>query len=421
MEYKIRVMIACPSCGYLNSEKEAFCRKCRANLHLSATRYIHPEEYEHPLDRDAQNFIESTIFLPAIYKLVANFQASINKAIYQAHFIKVTPKSYSRIYRLAVECAKKLSLPKLPEIYIEGASLWNAFAIGTDENPIVVITSQAVNGLSDEELMHLLGHEFAHIKSNHLVYTSALLTLGGIATDLVSMKWGILPAEVLSGALKLALLKWYRASEFTCDRAGLICTGDLSTAENALLKMHMQTEEIEDIDIDSLLSQIKEKLSWNLIVKLKELSETHPFFGYRVLETRKFYHSDQYKTIIEKLEMEETGQVIPLFVNHVYAGGFFFRKGTWLEKTFIPPKKLKNANMEFRARSINDPWPERHITLQLNNHIILDNEKIQTKTGVQWRGDVTMMLLPGVPNKFKLHIDSAGFRWSVTTLITFEN
>lgn len=47
---------------------------------------------------------------------------------------------------------------------------YNAFAAGV-EDPIIVINSGAIDLLTYEELLFIIGHEVGHIKSQHVLYS----------------------------------------------------------------------------------------------------------------------------------------------------------------------------------------------------------------------------------------------------------
>jgi len=408
----------CPVCGRLNPESARFCLYCGGNLSISETRYIDPEEYEHPLDREAQNFIDSTVFLPALLKLASNLVASFQRITAIGHYVKVSEKNYPRVQKLVLECAERLSLPRLPEVYVSGSltESWSAYSIGTDERPIIVIGSEVVSNLDADELKFVIGHEFGHIKSNHLVYTTALYALANFTRLGLEDLLG-LPAYIVGNVLLgVTLSKWLHASEFTCDRTGLICSGKLDASQKALLKIHLRSKDVSEVDVDSYVSQVDQEITWSFLVKLAELGQTQPFMPYRLRELKTFYNSQVFHDIIAKLNSAESGQTIPVFANRVYYGGLPYRKGNWLERTVYLPREVKSANLSFKAVPINDPWIERHATLELNGYRVLDDARVKVREGVAWSGDVTPVVKPG-PNTLRFHIDSAGFRWRVSATL----
>ena len=77
--------------------------------------------------------------------------------------------------------------------------------------------------LDDEELRSVLGHELGHIMSGHPTYTTIAIILlyFGVSNLPFLAAVAILPFQ-------LALLEWYRKSEFSADRAGLLAVQDLN-------------------------------------------------------------------------------------------------------------------------------------------------------------------------------------------------
>jgi Zn-dependent protease with chaperone function len=95
----------------------------------------------------------------------------------------------------------------------------NAFTAGV-ERPIVVVTSGAVDLLTHEELAFLIGHELGHIKSGHVLYHQMADILPLLGSIVASATLGM--GGLVSTGIQLALLNWYRMSEFPADRAGLL-------------------------------------------------------------------------------------------------------------------------------------------------------------------------------------------------------
>jgi hypothetical protein len=88
---------------------------------------------------------------------------------------------------------------------------------------MVVVNSELLQLLEEDELRAVLGHEVGHIPSNHVLYRTALLILLQMTTTV-----GALP--ILGGlpllAVRTALLEWSGASELSADRAAVLVTRD---------------------------------------------------------------------------------------------------------------------------------------------------------------------------------------------------
>ena len=180
--------------------------------------------------------------------------------------VKVTDKQVPEIYRLTADCAARLQIA-MPTVYIapEVGSL-NAHTFGTNDDAYIVLNGVLVDHLSPEELAFVIGHECGHIQNNHTVFITALYYLMYSANLFV--RWIIKPAV-------LALQSWARRAEISCDRAGLICCGDLDLALRALVKLALGSQKLADqLDIDEYLGQLLE--SQQGIGRAAELLHSQP-------------------------------------------------------------------------------------------------------------------------------------------------
>ena len=64
----------------------------------------------------------------------------------------------------------RLDIKEIPELYLAQMPIINAMAVGS-QRPMVVLNSGTVNALDDMEMRTVLGHEAAHILSDHVLYS----------------------------------------------------------------------------------------------------------------------------------------------------------------------------------------------------------------------------------------------------------
>lgn len=197
--------------------------------------------------------------------------------------IKVTPRQFPRIYRIAEECADVLDVP-VPQVYVANSPVLNAYTFGTQEEAFIVVHSSLVDHYSYDELKFVIGHETGHIQNKHVVYNTVLLLLKN--TVGVMLRFVMPPVEV-------ALNAWYRRAEITCDRAGLLCVGDLETGSRALLKLACgSTKLYDELDVDAYLEQFEEGRGG--VGRFTELFASHPFLTKRIHALRTFASSALY-------------------------------------------------------------------------------------------------------------------------------
>src|SRR5258708_11546774 len=94
----------------------------------------------------------------------------------------------------------------------------------------MVITTGLVDLMDPEEARFIIGHELGHVLSGHAVYRTMLFHLVRLAARIAWMPIGYLGIRAIIWGLE----EWYRKSELSCDRAGLLAGHDVEAARPAL-------------------------------------------------------------------------------------------------------------------------------------------------------------------------------------------
>lgn len=198
--------------------------------------------------------------------------------------VRVGPRQLPRIHRVAERCAEKLGVPT-PTVYVANSPHVNAFTFGTDDDAFIVLHSALVDHFDESELMFVIGHETGHIQNRHVVYGTVLQLMKASAA--VLLQWILPPVEV-------ALATWYRRAEITCDRAGLLCVGDISVGTRALMKVASGARTLYDeLDVDAYLEQYEDGRQG--LGRITEAFATHPYLPKRVHALRVFAESALYR------------------------------------------------------------------------------------------------------------------------------
>jgi len=209
---------------------------------------------------------------------------NVGKAELLGHAVKVGPKQFPRVHAVAESCAKTLGIAT-PTLYVVNNPYLNGATYGTNDDAFIMINSALIDHLSDEELTSVIGHECGHIHNNHVVYLTALHYLTHMA--------GLFVRSVGLPCL-LYLRAWSRRAEITCDRAGVLCTGDLEVALRALTKLALGSQKLYDqLNIEAFLEQHQE--AQESIGRYGEVFATHPWLPKRVLALRVFGDSELYR------------------------------------------------------------------------------------------------------------------------------
>lgn len=210
--------------------------------------------------------------------------------------VAVGPHQYPEIYNLGEDCARLLGIG-IPQIFIAPDETRNAFTWATDDAaPLIVITNSLIEVLTPEELKFVIGHECGHIHNLHGIYNAAVEMLVNPVAKLMMTQMslsGLTPGSVelvsnlIRGGLQLFMLRWSRCAEITCDRAGVICCGDIKVAQHALVKLVIGgSEQLKDINIDEYVKQLDQIKSGPL--RFWELGQTHPLILKRLKAIQAF-------------------------------------------------------------------------------------------------------------------------------------
>lgn len=263
---------------------------------------LDPQSYEHPFDRAALKALKA---IPA-FDTVTNFV--LNWAYIKWHLIelqganfKITKESCPELYKFTKEVGKRLDVRDFPKIYTEWGYFINAYTAGYEDNVLLVLYSGAVDLLTDDELMYVVGHEMGHIKSGHNLYHYMARIIGSIAAAIPGGQSVIAPIIV-------ALKYWDRMSEFTADRAALLACQDIDVAIGSIIKMSgLPIKYFENMNREAFLDQAREfeeKYSGFADKAIKTISiidESHPWTVMRASELIKWYESGEYQKILDSV------------------------------------------------------------------------------------------------------------------------
>ncbi|MGB8700146.1 MAG: M48 family metallopeptidase [Thermosynechococcaceae cyanobacterium] len=269
-------------------------------------------DYSFSLDRSLQKQISSIGPIRALTQTIVSFAVPIQKQIQQMQSIAVSPRQYPEIYAIGEECAHRLGIG-IPQIFICSALEGYACTIATnDVTPMIILSSGIAESLELEELKFVIGHECGHIHNLHGVYNTAveLMTNALVRTFLAQFVATGLPnlldaaEKVIHGGIMLFLLRWSRCAEITCDRAGLICCGDLNVANVALAKLIIGGgERLKNINIQEFINQVHTVQSTP--VRLLELASTHPLLPRRMEALTLFAECDTFYAWRPELQVSE--------------------------------------------------------------------------------------------------------------------
>ena len=222
---------------------------------------------------------------------------------YTGSYIQVTKECMADIYQTLERVCATIHVSQLPGLYIQQGYPIGAYVVGS-ENPMIVLTTGAVSKLTPHELAFVIGHEVGHIKSQHIVYQvlaeHILPMLGGFLTRATL---GI--GDLLSVPIQLALYSWYRKSELTCDRAGLLASQNLNAAITTMMEIAGAPEsQYNTLDPQQFLQQayayqgLDEQQLDKLAKRVSVMTRTHPWAVMRRAELDSWVTSGAYGDLL---------------------------------------------------------------------------------------------------------------------------
>lgn len=217
------------------------------NLHNVLT-----SDFEHPKETQSMSTLKSTKGLERIVKKFYDMGVeNIIKLQYTGSSLMLTPKSFPQLFRLTETACDILGVNSMPELYVHRSEQFTATTIGV-EKPMIALSTECLDKLSNEELLFMIGREVAQIKARHILYQE----IGFIFPELMSALSGVTLglSGVLSSGLKYALFHWAQMAEYTADRGGLLVCQDIHVTKQLFTKLaglpekYWATFNIEELD-----------------------------------------------------------------------------------------------------------------------------------------------------------------------------
>ncbi len=255
---------------------------------------ISPKAYEHPADRAATAALQSIPMLDVVVRKLIEF--GYERALRQMFLggsVRIGDDQLPEVWAAHRAALARLDLDVVPDLYLTQFPIANAAAIGSGR-PMVVLNSRTVELLEEPELRTVLGHEAAHILSDHTLYRTALVILLRMGES------ARIPLPLMP--VRAALLEWFRASELTCDRAAALVTRDPMAVCRALMGLASGTR-ARDLNVDTFMLQSAEYTEGGTGLErlsrlFLDLNVTHALPVKRIKELMDWVRSGEYDRIV---------------------------------------------------------------------------------------------------------------------------
>src|SRR5436190_14215668 len=171
---------------------------------------ISSRAWEHPADRAALNALRALPGFDVALKRVMGFLGERGvRQLFLGNAVRVGPDQRPNLNTLYTEVLETLDAGDRWDLYVTQTPVANAMAVGL-QRPFIVMNSGILEILDEDERRAVLAHEVGHVMSGHPTYTTLAIFLLAIGISNLPFLAGIalLPFQ-------LALLEWYRKSEFS--------------------------------------------------------------------------------------------------------------------------------------------------------------------------------------------------------------
>ena len=263
---------------------------------MKTLRGITLADYQHDDDRGAFLSLKKIkAFDKAVDWVIENTVEKVTDVQQIGSIISMNEEAAPKLYDLVHDIANTLDVDIIPQTYTRwGYDIY--ITTDGDKHPKMIINTGTIDLLTPDEQRFMIGHEFGHIKSNHLKYL--------LLCRYWSMYESYIPGSTL---LQIPLFYWSRMTDLTADRVGLLACQDINVALKTMIKMAGAPEALYDnLNVDAFIEQAESfKLSkmgiMNKIVeKISIMDNAAPWMVRRASELLKWHKSGEYDAIIKR-------------------------------------------------------------------------------------------------------------------------
>jgi len=260
----------------------------------------------HPTDHNIREWydifmagVEYYTFQDFLRVTTSKYREAYNEVENQGEGINITNESLPKMHQQLVDACQILGVKEIPTYSTDWEYAPYHFSNGEKHRRIVMMSGSA-DLFTDDEMMFVLGHELGHMACGHKPYHMLLETFYmPFVNDAAFKAW--------ASIIKLPLMEWYRISDYTADRMGLLCCQDINAAITTMIKKAgLPKKCYNNIDVHGFIQQAREfeenfTDTMDRVVKVLSIrSAEFPWLVVRAGKLYDWYHSDEYKQIIDK-------------------------------------------------------------------------------------------------------------------------
>ena len=264
-------------------------------MHIDSNFFIHD------LDKAALQALKA---IPGFTQLLKAFMKVWNEQLFNIENmstnLRLSEKQLPQYYNLLPPICEKLGID-VPDMYLELDVNANAYTYG-DTKPFIVLTSGLIETLPDELIATVIAHECGHIACRHTLYkTMGRMLLNG-ASDVMNL-FGL--GDVVMLPIKAAFWHWSRCSEYSADRAAMVCDGNADKMIEVCLRFSGLDKDIAaEANVEAFMEQAveyKKLVGDNKVNKAMELlmflDNSHPLNAVRAYECNEWQKSNSFTNL----------------------------------------------------------------------------------------------------------------------------
>ncbi|MEM9540392.1 MAG: M48 family metallopeptidase [Cyanobacteria bacterium P01_E01_bin.42] len=267
------------------------------------------DAYEHPFDRKALESLQKMPGMALFFKKINEY--GIDRQLRLQHagsYFRVTSRSFPDFYELFTQACQILEILPIPDVYLF-RGLRDSYTIGV-EKPILCFGMNVLESFDSEELLYIIGHELAHIKSQHLLYHQTATILPTLGTLLNRTTMGI--SGLATSGIQLGLYNWVMMATLTADRAGLLTCQNIRAAITSLMQFSgVSKRYITPVLVEDFVEQAREFEesfgNFNAFSKMFSFmnDEMYPWAVMRTSELLKWYKSGEYEALLHETSFSD--------------------------------------------------------------------------------------------------------------------
>lgn len=229
-----------------------------------------------------------------------------------ANYVKASEDQLKKYYDMLPPICEKLGID-VPDLFMALSPTANAYTSG-DIKPFIVITSGLIETVPEYLIPTVLAHECGHIACHHVLYqTMGRLILEG-ALNYIPIPGTIAKMAVVE-SISSAFAYWMRCSEFSADRAAILCDGTPDKVMEMCARFAGFDKDIPiEINMDAFMNQAndyREFIKNNAANKVMEFllfrNNSHPLNAIRALEAKEWSCTDNFVKAKEYFDSYDAG------------------------------------------------------------------------------------------------------------------